>query len=138
MTGFSIQAPGDSLIRFRFYTDQAPLTAEAFGKILPFSVTFFHARLSGQEIWTDSGPRLDIRQENSTVLAGPGEVAIGPINPQRNKVAGLMGIFYGDGKLLDGSNIFAKVFEEDLPLLQKLGDKVWKEGARELKFEKIA
>lgn len=137
MTGFSIQAEGQPVIRFHFYNDSAPRTSEAFWNMLPFSRTFFHARISGQEIWTDDAPKLDIPQENSTVIADPGEIAIGPINPQRNKVAGLMGIFYGDGKLVDGSNIFARVFDEDLPLLKELGEKIWKQGARELKFEKL-
>src|SRR3979409_702498 len=126
MTGFSIQAPGNFTIRFRFYNDSAPVTSAAFGKMLPFSRTFFHARVSGQEIWTDDAPKLDIMQENSSVVAEPGEVAIGPVKPARNKVAGLMGIFYGEGSLVDGSNIFAKVFEEDISLLKELGNKIWK------------
>jgi hypothetical protein len=135
MTGFSIRIPDNQTIRFRFYNDTAPLTAEAFSKILPFSRTFFHARVSGQEIWTDDSPKLDIPQENSSVIPEPGEIAIGPVKPERNKVAGLMGIFYGEGKLIDGGNIFGKVFEEDLALLKELGDKIWKQGAQELKFE---
>jgi hypothetical protein len=137
MTGFSIQSEGQPAIRFRFYDNEAALTAKAFESILPFSKIFFHAKVSGQEIWTDDAPKLDIPQENSTVGAKPGEVAIGPIKPQRNKVAGMMGIFYGDGNLVDGSNIFAKVFDEDLLLLKELGEKIWKQGARELKFERV-
>ncbi|MDP4263593.1 MAG: DUF3830 family protein [Bacteroidota bacterium] len=137
MTGFSIQTQDGPLIRFRFYHDSASCTSEAFWNSLPFSRVLFHARVSGQEIWTDDAPKLDIPQENSSVFADPGEIAIGPVKPQRNKVAGMMGIFYGEGKLVDGSNIFAKIFDEDLPLLKELGDKIWRQGAGELKFEKI-
>ena len=46
-----------------------------------------------------------------------------------------MGIFYGEGKLIDGGNIFGKVFEEDMALLKELGEKIWKQGAQELTFE---
>jgi hypothetical protein len=137
MTGFIINTPGNQVIRFRFYVDTAPLTAVAFLHVLPFSKTFFHARVSGQEIWTDDAPKLDIPQENSSVFPEPGEIAIGPLNPSRNKVAGMMGIFYGEGKLVDGSNLFAKVFDEDIDLLKDLGEKIWKQGIQELKFEKL-
>jgi hypothetical protein len=137
MTGFSIQPKQGPLIRFRFYNDSAAVTAKAFWQVLPFSRIIFHARVSGQEIWTADAPKLDILQENSSVIAEPGEVAIGPVKPLRNRVAGMMGIFYGEGKLVDSSNIFAKVFDEDLALLQDLGDKIWKQGAQELKFEQF-
>ena len=137
MTGFTIKTQDGQIIRFRFYNSTTPHTAEAFSSALPFSRTFFHARVSGQEIWSDDAPKLDIPQENSSVFAEPGEIAIGPVKPQRNKVAGLMGIFYGEGKLIDGGNIFGKVFEEDLALLKELGDKIWKQGAKELTFENL-
>lgn len=137
MTGFSISTKDNQTIRFRFYNDKAPLTAEAFSKTLPFSKTFFHAKISGQEIWIDNAPLLDIIQENSSVFAQPGEIVIGPIKPSRNKVAGCIGIFYGEGKLLDGANIFGKVYDEDLPSLKILGENIWKLGAQELIFEKL-
>jgi hypothetical protein len=135
MTGFSIQTANNKLIRFQYYQEKAPFTYEAFSKSLPFSKTFFHARVSGQEIWIDDAPLLDVIQENSSVFSLPGEIVIGPVNPSRNKVAGLMGIFYGEGKLIDGGNIFGKVFDEDLALLKELGEQIWKQGAQELKFE---
>ena len=135
MTGFSIQTANNSIIRFQYYPDAAPFTCAAFSMSLPFSKTFFHARVSGQEIWIDDAPLLDVIQENSSVFSLPGEIVIGPVKPSRNKVAGLMGIFYGEGKLIDGGNIFGKVFDEDLPLLKELGEQIWKQGAQELKFE---
>jgi hypothetical protein len=137
MTGFTIKTSTGQLIRFRFYLDAAPATAEAFSKSLPFTRLFYHARVSGQEIWTEDAPKLDMLQENSSVFAEPGEIAISPIKPVRNKTAGFMGIFYGEGKLIDGGNIFGKVVDEDLDLLKKLGDDIWKQGAQELLFEEI-
>jgi uncharacterized protein DUF3830 len=136
-TTFSIRTQSGQVIRFRFYLDAAPLTTEAFSKTLPFSRTFFHAKISGQEIWMDNAPLLDIIQENSSVFAEPGEIVIGPVKPSRNKIGGCMGIFYGEGKLLDGGNIFGKVFDEDLPLLKILGENIWKQGAQDLVFEKL-
>jgi Protein of unknown function (DUF3830) len=135
MKDFIISTPDNQSIHFRLYVD-APLTIAAFANALPFSAIFFHARISGEEIWTAEGPGLDVIQENASVFAEPGEIVIGQVKPGRNKISNCIGIFYGDGKLLDCGNIFAKVFEEDLPLLKSLGDKIWKQGAQELAFEK--
>jgi hypothetical protein len=137
MTGFTIKTAGSKPIRFRFYVEIAPVTCDAFAKLLPFSRKFFHARVSGQEIWTDDPPLLDIIQENASVFTDPGEVVFGPLKPARAKTANCMGIYYGEGKGLDCCNIFAKVFDEDLNLLKTLGDSIWKHGAEEILFERV-
>jgi Protein of unknown function (DUF3830) len=53
MTGFKIKTQGGEEIKFEFYHDSAPITSSAFKTILPFTRTFNHARVSGQEIWID-------------------------------------------------------------------------------------
>jgi hypothetical protein len=135
MRGFTIRMANNAVIRFEFYHDAAPITVNAFSKALPFSQTFLHARVSGQEIWTDKAPVLQIIQENASVFTEPGEVVIGPKNPTRTKTAGCMGIYYGEGKGLDACNIFAKVIGEDLALLKELGHKIWTKGEELIRFE---
>lgn len=135
MTGFQIKTPDNQIVRFRFYQEEAPQTVEAFVRELPFSRLFFHARVSGREIWIDDAPLLDVPQENASVFTEPGEITISPVKPTRNKTAGCIGIFYGEGKLLDCGNIFGKVFEEDFQVLEKLGDDIWRQGAQQLAFE---
>ncbi|MGG9963245.1 DUF3830 family protein [Ferruginibacter sp. SUN106] len=137
MKGFIITTKNGSIIRFGYYTEMAPVTVLAFDEQLPFSRIFFHARVSGQEFWIDNAPVLDIIQENASVFTIPGEVVIGPLQPTRAKTSGCMGIYYGEGKGLDCCNIFAKVFDEDLLLLQALGESIWKQGEQELYFEKM-
>ncbi len=137
MTGFCIRTRTNQTIRFAFYSEATPLTTEAFAKALAFSATFYHAKISGQEIWTDNAPPLDIPQENSSVFAEPGEIVIGPLKPSRNKIAKCIGIFYGEGKLLDCGNIFGKVMDEDLPRLKSLGDEIWRQGGQVLLFENL-
>ncbi len=133
--GFTITTAAKVVIRFNFYKEDAPVTVAAFAAALPFTRTFFHARVSGQEIWIDNAPRLDIIQENASVFTEPGEVVIGPVSAPRNKTAGFMGIFYGEGKLLDCGNIFAKVHPEDAGVFRELGESIWKKGEQELTFE---
>jgi hypothetical protein len=136
MTGFKLVTPENELIRFNYYIKEAPETCKAFDVLLPFALTFMHARVSGQEIWNDNAPVLHIIQENASVFTEPGEVVYGPTLPSRVKTRNAMGIYYGEGKGLDAANIFAKVFEEDLLLLKTLGEKIWKGGVMHLKFEK--
>ena len=87
-----------------------------------------HPWIFGNEV--NTGKALD-------AAAKPGEIVIAPIRPVRNKITGCIGIFYGEGQLLDCGNIFGKVWEEDLPLLEALGDAIWRNGAQELTFEHI-
>jgi len=135
--GFKITTQSGQEIRFRLYLEDAPVTAKAFLSILPFSREFFHARVSGQEIWIDNMPSLDIIQENASVFTEVGEVVLGPAKPARTKTANCFGIYYGEGKGLDAANIFAKVFEEDLSKLQDLGNNIWKNGAQKIVIEKL-
>ncbi|MBI5540523.1 MAG: DUF3830 family protein [Bacteroidia bacterium] len=137
MTGFQIRTADKTVIRFKLYNDNAPVTSKAFLTLLPFTRKFFHARVSGQEIWVDNAPSLDIIQENASVFTEPGEVVFGPLKPARAKTSNCMGIYYGEGKGLDCCNIFAKVYDEDFSLLKTLGDNIWKYGVQEIIFEKL-
>jgi hypothetical protein len=132
MTGFKIITKDQQEIRFEFYLATAPLTSKAFAEILPFTKKFYHARVSGQEIWIDNVPQLDIIQENASVFTEPGEAVFGPTKPARSKTANCFGIYYGDGKGLDACNIFAKVIDTDKQKLIDLGNSIWKEGSQEL------
>jgi hypothetical protein len=137
MTGFKIVTKKRTEIRFAFYTEDAPLTCKAFWEILPFTRIFYHARVSGQEIWIDNVPTLDIIQENASVFALPGEVVVGPSRPARVKTANCFGVYYGEGKGLDAANIFARVVDKDMKKLKELGNLVWKNGPQELTIEAI-
>jgi len=137
MKGFTAKLNDGSTIRFSYYMQDAPHTCAAFHKELPFTRSFMHARVSGQEIWIDDAPELDVIQENASVFTEPGEVVLGPLKPARTKTAKCMGIYYGPGQGLDCCNIFAKVWPEDAALLEKLGNEIWKEGTQILTFERM-
>ena len=135
--GFQLRTVSGLVIRFRYYLDEAPVTSEVFHTHLPYAQTFVHARTSGEEFWTDKAPPLHILQENASVFCLPGEAGISPVTPARVKTAGMMGIYYGNGKGLDATNIFAKVFDEDMEKLKELGDQIWRYGEQILTFEKL-
>jgi hypothetical protein len=53
MNSFKIVAEDGQVIRFEYYLEAAPITSAAFDSLLPFERTFVHARISGEEIWTN-------------------------------------------------------------------------------------
>ena len=132
MKGFKLITREGQEIRFEYYLKAAPVTTEAFHSILPFKRIFYHARVSGQEIWIENVPQLNIIQENASVFTEPGEAVFGPVNPVRTKTANCFGIYYGEGKGLDAANIFAKVIAADFQKLREIGHTIWENGAQEL------
>ena len=137
MKEFKITTPQNEEIRFALYLDDAPITSKAFIDILPFTRIFHHARVSGQEIWIDNVPKLNIIQENASIFTEPGEVVFGPTKPTRAKTSNCFGIYYGEGKGLDACNIFAKVIDADKQKLIDLGNSIWKNGSQELTISAI-
>ncbi len=135
MKGFRLRISEGTLIHFSYYLKDAPVTAKAFHALLPFQKTFYHARVSGQEIWLDNLSPLAIVQENASVFTHPGEVVLGPATPARNKTANCLGIYYGEGKGLDAANIFAAVYPEEAGLLKTLGNTIWEKGAQDVWVE---
>lgn len=77
MTGFTIKIK-DTIVRFRYYHTDAPVSVTVFNAVLPFTLSFYHARTSGQEFWIANAFRFDIIQENASVFTQPGEVGLGP------------------------------------------------------------
>lgn len=132
MNRFFLESEDKMQIEFVLYFEEAPKTVLAFLETLPFTRTWIHASVSGQEIWIDDAPRLLVPQENASVFVSPGEVVIGPVKPKRNRVAGCMGIYYGEGKGLDAGNVFAKVVDRDYEQLKQLGKDIWHKGAQRL------
>ena len=137
MRGFEVVTKERLEIYFTFYLDEAPVTCRAFQDILPFTRLFYHARVSGKEIWINDVAPLDIIQENASVFAEPGEVVVGPSKPTRVKTANCFGIYYGEGKGLDAANIFARVIDADMKKLEELGESIWKDGPQELRIEAL-
>jgi hypothetical protein len=134
MNGFKIITEGNEEIRFEYYRDAAPVTCDAFARILPFTRTFHHARVSGEEIWIDDVPEMDIIQENASVFTEPGEVVFGLSKPLRTRTANCMGVYYGNGRGLDAANIFARVVASDAHKLAALGNRIWKNGSQQITF----
>ena len=134
MSHFTLKTADGKSITFRLYEEEALTTCRAFVNTLPFEAQAVQARTAGLEIWIPEGPELKIPPENATVHLDLGEIGIAPVYP-RNKVARSIAIIYGKATLYDCVNVFAKVLDRDLGLLQELGEKTWLSGRQILRFE---
>jgi hypothetical protein len=133
MTLLCLTTSSSQEIKFHFYDSQAPETCMAIRQILPLDIKLFHAKTSGEELWTPDGPELNIIQENATVNIEPGEIGIAPVH-LRNKISRCLVITYGQAKLFDCANIFGQVIKEDEDKLRDLGNRIWLEGAQIVKL----
>jgi hypothetical protein len=124
-----LMTPDGRIVRFQPYFKEAPETVRRFLQKLPIETKFVQARFAGEEIWSPEPLDLIVPAENSTINIKPGEIP-------RNDVGGAIAIAYGEAKLSDWVNLFGIVLEEDRDILKSIGETIWLEGARVLKFEK--
>jgi hypothetical protein len=70
---------GSFTFRARFETEAAPLTCDAFMKLLPFTNRLVHVRWSGEAVWVPLGDlALGVPAENATSYPSPGQVILYP------------------------------------------------------------
>ncbi len=129
MTVLCLTTSDNQEIKLHFYDSQAPEACMAIKQILPLDIKPFHAKTSGEELWTPEGPELKIIEENATVNIEPGEIGIAPVH-LRNKISKCLVITYGQAKLFDCANIFGQVIKEDKDKLRDLGNKIWLEATQ--------
>src|SRR4051794_37056249 len=69
MKGFTVTTKNKDVIQFAYYSEAAPVTVAAFDEQLPFTRTFFHARVSGQECWIDNAPPAGKKKAVSSYIS---------------------------------------------------------------------
>lgn len=133
MKGFRIRAPGTESVRFTFDERKAPETCQEFIAALPFEALGVQARFAGEEIWIKQGPDLKIKRENSSIRPKFGEM--GYVAPRKgSELSRSIAIAYGEVKLSESANIFARVIKSDRGKLKSMGRNIWLKGQKELKF----
>jgi hypothetical protein len=123
--------PHQFLARFE---EQAPLTAAAFRKLLPYRQKLIHARWSGEAGWIPLGDfRLGVGAENATERPAPGQILFYPGGISETEILfpyGVARFACKDGPLT--GNHFLSVVEGPLA---ELGRRLLWEGAQPIVFE---
>ena len=127
---------GDLRFVARLEEEAAPLSVEAFRRLLPRRSRIIHARWSGEATWIPFG-ELDVGvgPENATAYPAPGELLLYPGGVSETELLfpyGATSFASKAGKL--AGNHFATVVEGG-DRLRELGRRVLWEGALEIAFD---
>jgi len=115
--------------------DEAPKTADAFQKTLPYDSKIIHVRWSGEGCWIPMGDLdLGVGPENATRYPNPGEIIFFPGGVSETELLIAYGYvaFASKAGALAG-NHFATIVEGN-ENLRPLGMKCLWEGAQEISF----
>jgi len=116
----------------------APLTTEAFLKLLPYRQKLIHVRWSGEGCWIPMGDfQLGVDYENHTSHPSVGDVLFYPGGYSETEIIMAYGACSFSSKLgqLAGNHFLTII--EGRKNLRALGVKCLWEGAQEILFEKV-
>lgn len=117
---------GGERIRARALTDQAPIILELIKEHAPLEGKLNHAKVCDNEVFFHVPFFLD--EKENPVWPDAGDLGYWPV---RQTIC----IWYGQMKPLGPTNLFAKVYPEDLPKLAEVCSKVWAKQGLEIKLE---
>ena len=119
----------------RMEEEAAPLTCQAFGKLLPYRQKIIHARWSGEACWIPLGEfSLDVGYENHTSHPAPGEILFYPGGFSETEILFPYGACRFASKVgqLAGNHFLTVV--EGREHLREMGRTVLWEGAQNITF----
>ena len=127
---------GPFIFEAKLETTDAPVTCEAFTKMLPFRSNLIQARWSGESAWIPLGDfELGVGFENATSYPAPGEILFYPGGFSETEILFPYGrtCFASTMGQLAGNHFLTIVEGKDQ--LREVGRRVVWEGAQEILFE---
>lgn len=120
--------------------DKAPRTCAAIWSALPHEAEVLHARWAGREIFLSMPLPDKPPMENLTNRASAGEIIYFREWEGQYDTTGFetMGLFYGAEVIREWrgdvrANLIARLVPEDLPVLEAVGLRVWRQGAERVR-----
>ena len=127
---------GELVFKAEMHTDKAPETCKMLVEKMPITGKAIQARWSGEAAWVEMNPyEIEAPQENATSYPGPGQLLYYPGGVSEKEILIPYGsaIFASKFGLLPG-NHFATIVD-GIELLEEMGEKVFREGAQEIRIE---
>jgi hypothetical protein len=114
----------------------APYTINEITANLPYTSTLFHSRWCGREVYTPIRCYKEIERENQSSQVSTGDVAFwrkwgAPGSPET------LSFYYGPEQIryITGPlqvNIFASIPQEQWPIIEEIGLRVWQKGTEQV------
>jgi len=127
---------GEYVFKAKMHSEKAPETSKLLLEKMPITGKALQARWSGEAAWLEMNPYgVEAPQENATSYPGPGQLLYYPGGVSEKEILIPYGsaIFASKFGLLPG-NHFATIVECN-ELLEAMGEKVFREGAQEIRIE---
>jgi hypothetical protein len=137
---FRFQRGGTFTARLR--PDLAPATVDVIRAMLPLEVTVYHSRWSGREVnFPVRSPRA-VPRERQTCTVNTGDVVYWKEWEMGDEALEALAVYYGAEVTRDHRgylpvNVFARVPQEEWPVIEEVGLRIWKEGAEKLTVSEV-
>jgi hypothetical protein len=120
--------------------EAAPRTIQRVLEVLPYDATVYHTRWCGREINFPIKSRERVPRENQTATANTGDVVYWQEWETDENPPEALAIYYGAEVIRDHRgfllvNVFARVSQDQWPLCEEIGLRVWQHGIEKMRVE---
>jgi hypothetical protein len=120
----------------------APRTIRQVLQVLPHEATVYHTRWCGREINLPIKSRERVPRENQTATANTGDVVYWQEWETEDNPPEALAIYYGAEVIRDHRgflpvNVFARVSQDQWPLIEEIGLRVWQHGIEKIRVEVV-
>ena len=140
----AIDFAGGEQLTADFLKDRVKQTTECVVSAAPLKATVYQARWSGREIFSAIALPKKPPRENQTIRAAKGDVIYFCEWPGSYDFTGFeaIGMFYGNEIVREWRgdspvNVFARIDSSQFPLLETIGERVWRKGGEAIMFSVI-
>lgn len=120
----------------------APKTIQKVLKVLPYETTACHTRWCGREVNFSIKCPTPVDRENQTTTANTGDLVYWKEWETQENPPEALAVYYGAEVIRDHRgylpvNVFARVSQDQWPLIEEIGIRIWQKGFEKIRLELI-
>jgi hypothetical protein len=120
----------------------APKTIKKVLRVLPYETTAYHTRWCGREINFPIKSLEPVTRENQTSTANTGDVIYWKEWETEDNPPEALAFYYGAEVIRDHRgflpvNVFARISQNQWPLIEEIGIRIWKKGTEKIHIEVV-
>ncbi len=118
----------------------APKTIEKVLRTLPYETTAYHTRWCGREVNFPIHSLDPVARENQTATANTGDLVYWKEWETEENPPEALAVYYGAEVIRDHRgflpvNVFARVSQDQWPLIEEIGLRIWQKGVEKIRVE---